>query len=155
MARVFTRKEVEAMIEAAVAKATAPLLERIGALEAELAKARKNSSNSSKPPSSDLVKPQKPLPKGCKKRKRGGQPGPEQHLRSPFPPKEVNHFQPHTLDGCPDCGGTLVVSRREPEVLQQVEITQTPTIVTEHQGVAYWCRHCRKVHDAPLPEAGG
>ena len=48
------------MIEAAVAKATAPLRERIAALEAELAKAKKNSSNSSKPPSSDIVKPPKP-----------------------------------------------------------------------------------------------
>ena len=136
------------------------LAQRVASLEAEnarlrqqLAAARKDSSTSSKPPSSDIVKPKKPLPKGCKKRKRGGQPGHEQHLRSPFPPEEVNHFQPHTLDGCPDCGGTLVVSRREPEVLQQVEITDTPTVVTEHQGVAYWCRHCRKVHDAPLPEA--
>jgi hypothetical protein len=42
MARiVFTQKQVDAMIEAAVAKATAPLLERIAALEAELAKAKK------------------------------------------------------------------------------------------------------------------
>ena len=70
------------MIEAAVAKATAPLLERIAALEAELAKAKKNSSNSSKPPSSDLVKPPKPPRKDGKKRKRGGQPGHEQHLRA-------------------------------------------------------------------------
>ena len=110
------------MIEAAVAKATAPLLERIAALEAELAKAKKNSSNSSKPPSSDIVKPPKPPRKGGKKRKRGGQPGHEQHLRSPFPPEAVNEFLPYTLDCCPDCGGTLVPSRRPPEVLQQVEI---------------------------------
>ena len=48
------------MIVAAVAKATAPLQERIAALELELAKAKKNSSNSSKPPSSDIVKPKKP-----------------------------------------------------------------------------------------------
>lgn len=141
------------MIEAAVAKATAPLQAQIAALEAKLAKAKKNSSNSSKPPSSDIVKPKKPLPKGGKKRKKGGQPGHEQHLRSPFPPEEVNHFQPHTLDCCPDCGGTLLPSRHEPEVLQQVEITETPTVVTEHQGLAYWCPHCRKVHYAPFPEA--
>jgi hypothetical protein len=38
------------MIEAAVTKATAVLQERIAALEAQLAKAKKNSSNSSKPP---------------------------------------------------------------------------------------------------------
>ena len=109
-------------------------------LQQQLAAARKDSSTSSKPPSSDIVKPKKPLPKGGKKRKKGGQPGHEQHLRSPFPPEAVDHFQPHTLDCCPDCGGTLVVSRREPEVLQQVEITETPTLVTEHRGLAYWCR---------------
>jgi len=141
------------MIEAAVAKATAPLQERIAALEAELAKAKKNSSNSSKPPSSDIVKPKNPLSKGGKKRKKGGQPGHEQHLRSPFPPGAVNDFLPYTLDCCPDCGGTLIPSRRPPEVLQQVEITATPTVVTEHQGLAYWCPHCRKFHYAPFPEA--
>lgn len=141
------------MIEAAVVKATARLEERIAALEAELAKAKKNSSNSSKPPSSDIVKPKKPPRKGGKKRRRGGQPGHEQHLRSPFPPEAVNEFMPYTLDGCPDCGGTLVLSRRPPEVLQQVEITATPTVVTEHQGLAYWCPHCRKFHYAPFPEA--
>ena len=141
------------MIEAAVAKATAPLQERIAALEAELAKAKKNSSNSSKPPSSDIVKPKKPSREGGKKRKRGGQPGHEQHLRSPFPSEAVNEFLPYTLDCCPDCGGTLVNSWRAPEVLQQVEIIATPTNVTEHQGLAYWCPHCRKFHYAPFPEA--
>jgi transposase len=130
---------------------------RLGAentrLQQQLAAARKDSSTSSKPPSSDIVKPPKPLPKGRKKRKRGGQPGHEQHLRSLFPPEAVNEFLPYTLDCCPDCGGTLVPSRRAPEVLQQVEIAACPTSVTEHQGLAYWCPHCRKFHYAPLPEA--
>jgi transposase len=153
MARVFSRKEVDAMIQAAVAKATAPLLERIAALEAELAAAKKNSSNSSKPPSSDMVKPPKPPVGRGKKRKRGGQPGHEQHLRAAFPPEAVNEFVPYTLDCCPDCGGTLRLARRPPDVLQQVEITAAPTIVTEHQGLAYWCPHCRKMHYAPLPAA--
>jgi transposase len=73
-------------------------------------------------------------------------------VRSPFPSEAVDHFEPHTLDCCPDCGGRLLASRCEPEVVQQVEITETPTVVTEHQGLAYWCPHCRKVHYAPLPE---
>jgi transposase len=133
MARVFTRKEVDALIEAAVAKATAPLLERIDALEAELAKAKKNSSNSSKPPSSDLIKPPKPPAKDGNKRKRGAQPGHQQHLRPIFPPEAVNHFEPYKLDCCPDCGGSLRIAKRPPDILQQVEITDTPTIVTEHR----------------------
>jgi transposase len=129
------------------------LREENARLQQQLAAAQKNSSTSSKPPSSDIVKPKKPPAKRGKKRKKGGQPGHDQHLRSPFPAEAINHFEAHTLDCCPDCGGTLVRSRHEPEVLQQVEITDTPTVVTEHQGVAYWCPHCRKVHYAPMPEA--
>ena len=153
MAKVFSRKDVDRMIAEAVAKATAPLLERIAALEAELAKAKKNSSNSSKPPSSDMVKPPKPPAKDGKKRKRGAQPGHQQHMRPIFPPEAVNHFEAHTLGCCPDCGGSLRPAKRPPDVLQQIEIVETPTIVTEHRGLAYWCRHCRKFHYAPLPEA--
>jgi transposase len=156
MTRCFNQEQVEKLIEGAVAPLRAKitdLVAQVERLEAENARLKKNSSTSSKPPSSDIVKPKKPLPKGGKKRKKGGQPGHEQHLRSPFPPEAVNHFEPHTLDCCPNCGGTLVLSRHEPEVLQQVEITDTPTVVTEHQGVAYWCPHCRQVHYAPMPEA--
>lgn len=129
------------------------LREENARLKQQLAAARKDSSTSSKPPSSDIVKPKKPLPKGGKKRKKGGQPGHAQHVRSPFPPEAVDTIEPHTLDCCPNCGGKLVPSRREPEWLQQVEITAAPTVVTEHQGLAYWCPHCRKVHYAPIPEA--
>ena len=76
MPRVFTRKEVDAMIVAAVAKATAPLQERIAALELELAKAKKNSSNSSKPPSSGHRQAQEAAARGrgeaaCAARSRG------------------------------------------------------------------------------------
>src|SRR5208282_281419 len=128
MVRVYTRKEVDKMIEAAVAKATAPLQERIAALETELAKAKKNSSTSSKPPSSDIVKPPKPLRKEGQKRKRGGQPGHEQHSRCDFPPEAINEVIPYTLECCPDCGGTLRPFERPDKVLQQVEIPETPTI---------------------------
>jgi transposase len=147
--KLFRVTERNAQLE----EENARLHEQVAGLQQQLAAASKDSSTSSKPPSSDIVKPKKPLPKGTKKRKKGGQPGHEQHLRSPFPPEAINHFQPHTLDCCPDCGSKLVLSRREPEVLQQVEITETPTLVTEHQGLAYCCPHCRKVHYAPMPEA--
>jgi transposase len=153
MARGFRRKEVDAMIEAAVAKATAPLLERIAALEAELAKAKKNSSNSSKPPSSDLVKPPKPPRKDGQNRQRGGQPGHEQHLRDDFPPETIDQVVPYTLDCCPDCGGKLRTFERLADVLQQVEIAAAPTVVTEHRVLGYWCPHCRKYHSASLPKA--
>ena len=67
---------------------------RIEELEAELAKARKNSENSSKPPSSDVVKP-KPKnnkPGRPKKRKQGGQPGHPRHERKPFDESELDNY---------------------------------------------------------------
>ena len=50
-------------------KKTANLTAHVEKLEADLARAKKNSSTSSKPPSSDIVKPPKPAPKGKGKRK--------------------------------------------------------------------------------------
>jgi septal ring factor EnvC (AmiA/AmiB activator) len=86
----LARRLAEQDTEIATLKAQlAQALARITQLEQQLAAARKDSSTSSKPPSSDIVKPKQPLPKGGKKRKKGGQPGHEQHLRSPFPPEAV------------------------------------------------------------------
>ena len=70
------------------------LEERIAELEAEIAKLRKDSSTSSKPPSSDIVKPPKSRPKGtCKKQRRkiGGQEGHPKHERVPFAAEEINN----------------------------------------------------------------
>ena len=104
------------MIEAAVAKATAPLLERIAELEAELAKAKKNSSNSSKPPSSDIVKPKKPKGKGRRgKRKQGGQPGHPKHERPEFPTEMLDTTWEYHLSECPVCGDVLLPSGEAPK----------------------------------------
>ena len=129
------------------------LTDRITQLENELAEARKNSSTSSKPPSSDIVKPKKPRRKDGKKRKRGGQPGHPRHERPEFPPEMVNEFFSYTLESCPDCGAELRFSRKaDPRIVQQAEFIDTPLHITEHKMLAYWCRHCRKIHYAPIPE---
>jgi hypothetical protein len=151
MARIFTRKEVDELIEAAVAKATAPLLQRIAELETEVAKAKKNSSNSSKPPSSDIVKPKKPKGKGRRgRRKQGAQPGHPKHERPEFPPEMLDDAWEYHLSQCPVCGDLLVPSGA-PHTIQQVEIVAKPIRIEEHRGLAYWCETCQKVHYAPLP----
>ncbi len=69
----------------------ARLTVRVAELELALAKAKKDSSTSSKPPSSDITKPKtskKPGRRG--KPKRGGQPGHQQHLRAHLPPERVD-----------------------------------------------------------------
>ena len=152
MARIFTRKEVDELIEAAVAKATAPLLERIAELEIELAKAKKNSSNSSKPPSSDIVKPKKPKGKGRRgRRKQGAQPGHPKHERPEFPPEMLDAAWEYHLRQCPACGDLLVPSGAASHTIQQIEIVAKPIRIEEHRGLAYWCETCQKVHYAPLP----
>src|SRR5271163_4386550 len=67
------------------------LNQTILALQQQLAQAAKTSATSSKPPSSDIVKPPKPSPPdGQAKRTIGGQPGHPKHEREPFPPEAIN-----------------------------------------------------------------
>lgn len=128
---------------------------RVQELEAELAKARKNSSTSSKPPSSDIVKPPKDQRRGKRKRKRkrGAQRGHAKHERIPFAPGEIDQTVDYHLDGCPECGGPVKVCAKPPRIQQQVEIVERPVTVTEHRGLAYYCRHCRQTHYAPIEPA--
>ena len=92
MTRWFSEAEVHRMIAEAVAEAIAPLKARITELEAEVARLKKNSMTSSKPPSSDIVKPPRPPRSGGKrgKRRSGGQPGHARHTRPPFSPEQVD-----------------------------------------------------------------
>jgi transposase len=129
-------------------------LARIAELETQLAAARKNSRTSSKPPSSDIVKPPRSVGgKRLKKRKRGGQPGHPLHERPAFAAEEINKVYEHFHTHCPDCGHVLQRSRQTARVVQQAEIIARPLRVEEHRAPATWCPHCRKVHYAPLPEA--
>src|SRR5215472_19047916 len=81
----------------------------IAQLQEQLATARKDSSTSSKPPSSDIVKPPKPAPpEGQDRRRIGGQPGHPKHERADFPPGAINGGSfDHRLELCPKCGHDL------------------------------------------------
>jgi transposase len=127
-----------AQLEAKVAQ----LDQKLQAVENELAKARKNSGNSSKPPSSDIVNPPPKANRrrGDKKRKRGGQPGHPRHERARFEPSQVDTTWIHYYKGCPCCGGELVDSEIPDKVLQQVEIPEIPIRVTEHRRPTQRCK---------------
>jgi transposase len=62
----------------------------VARLQEQLAGARKNSSTSSKPPSSDIVKPPKSPNQEQTRRSQGGQPGHPKHERALFPQELVN-----------------------------------------------------------------
>ena len=126
------------------------LTERVEALEAALARSKKDSSNSSKPPSSDIVKPPKAVPQVDGKRKQGAQRGHTRHERSLFSPEEIATAWEYRLGRCPDCGGGVESSTEPPRILQQVEIIPRPIEISEHRGMACYCPHCRKTHFAPI-----
>ena len=127
--------------------------EVIRELRLEVARLKRNSGNSSKPPSSDITKPPKTRSADGKKRKIVGQPGHEKHERVPFPPEQIDEIKPLELSRCPDCGGALVLNRKaEPKVQQTVELPMCPVIVTEYQRPGFYCEHCKTTHFAPLPQ---
>jgi len=154
MARTFTEDEVRELIEAAVAPLLARIAElegEVGRLQMEVARLKKDSSTSSKPPSSDIVKPPKP---GCvdgrRKRRRGGQRGHLRHTRPSFPPERVDHtwiyeWREASLE--PDWEPL-----EEFRTLQQVELVEKLFEVTEHRARLYRHRRTGEVAAAPLPD---
>jgi transposase len=121
-------------------------------LEEQLAAARKDSSTSSKPPSSDIVKPSPSLPVGQDSRKRGGQPGHPRHERAPFPAEQIDLFLVHPLPGCPCCGGPLRRNGQEALVVQQVDLEPAKLTFEQHTCPEYWCVHCSRAYKAALPK---
>ena len=133
----------------------AALEARVVLLEAELAKARKNSSNSSKPPSSDIVQPKPKSDKRGRRKKRriGGQPGHPRHERTAFDEQELDKIWEWRFSTCPCCQGELVDSGTEPlRTLQQVELLERPVVLEEHRVIGQWCARCQKHITPSLPK---
>jgi len=123
--------------------------EQIKALEVNVAKLSKNSSNSSKPPSSDDIT----KPKSNKKTRHriGGQPGHQRHERPLFSEEEVDKFHSYILTACPDCHGEVSIIDGKPRIIQQVELIEVPLIREEHRSYPVWCPKCNKIHYMPFP----
>jgi transposase len=131
--------------------------QEIEALQRKIAQLSKNSSNSSKRPSSDDIT----KPKGGKKTRRpdekgnpiGGQPGHPKHTRAPYPPEAISHLHEHESTDCPLCGGPDILWLEDlpPRVIQQTEVKEIVVIREEHRAYAYWCEACGQIHYAEFP----
>jgi len=146
-------------------KRIAELEKRVAELKAQLKAAlekiavhEKNSANSSKPPSSDIVKPPKDKPtvdpktKRKIKRKKGAQKGHKPNLRKPLAPELIDEIVKLELTACPDCGHKLDLSKTAPKITQQIELVEKPFFVTEYQQLMYWCKKCQCHHYVALPQ---
>ena len=108
------------------------LQERIVELELKLAKATKDSSNSSKSPSSDIVKPPKQKTDRRKKAKRGGQKGHARKLREALPAERIDEQITYELEAQEVCQRGLRATD-EYEIIQHIELLELPIYVTEHR----------------------
>ena len=121
------------------------LVVKVAELEARLSQ---NSTNSSKPPSSDAphVKPAPPKPPSGKRR--GGQPGHPQAERTLLPPDEIRALKPDT---CRDCAHPLTGDDPHPFVHQVHEIPVIKPHVIEYRCHRLRCPHCGTATVAPVP----
>ncbi len=115
----------------------ASLIKRVAELELALAKAQKDSSTSSKPPSSDITKPKpKKAPGRPKKPRLGGQPGHQQHLREPLPQERVNETIEDEIED-DEIKRLSLTPTGEFETIQHIELPETPIHVTNHNLTIY------------------
>jgi transposase len=118
---------------------------RIDELERKIALLTRDSSNSSKPPSSDgpgtKLRPRRP--KKSKKRKPGGQPGHKGTNRDLIPVEDVDHVIPVFPESCERCGAELSTDSDHPTGKywrhQVIDIPEPKPVVTEYQ---FRCVRC-------------
>ena len=120
-------------------------------LQNQIARLKRDSSNSSKPPSSDIVKPKKKdTRRGKCKRRIGGQKGHCRQERIPFGEDDVDATIPYELSAEHARG---LIALDEWFVLQQVDLADTLIRVTEHRARKYLDPRTGRTVIAPLPEA--
>lgn len=154
--KVVEREEQIAEREKQIADAE----KQIADLERQLAGRKQNSTNSSKPPSSDgLAGEQRPRGRKHKsKRKPGAQPGHPGHHRPLVPSAEVNAIEVLLPEQCGHCGGNLphqpgkATTQGEPRRHQVTEVPPVKAHITEYQFPNVVCGQCGKATRAPLPE---
>lgn len=115
----------------------------------------KNSSNSSKPPSSDgLKKPPRVFKslRGRSGKTSGGQPGHKGDTLRPV--DKPDRIERHAATTCRHCAACLTATMATGEQRRQVfDLPQRCLDVTEHRAVIYRCHHCRGLTTAAFPEA--
>jgi transposase len=127
----------------------AQLENRINDLENRL---KLNSTNSSKPPSSDPIGIKRRPPAPPSKKKRGGQPGHCKARRILVPPEKVRETFDCKPDACRRCGHELAGDDPEPLVHQVAELPRIEPIVDEYRLHRLACPACRATTCGELPE---
>lgn len=145
--REVIRKQAELIVRQQEQITT--LLQRVAVLEEQL---RKNSQNSSKPPSSDLPSVDRQRKKSATGRKRGGQPGHKGKKRELLPPEQVDEMVEIKPESCGECGTELAGVDPTPLRHQVTEIPPILPHVTEYRLHTLTCPCCGEKNYGQLPE---
>jgi transposase len=132
---------------------------QIADLERQLALHKQNSTNSSKPPSSDGLagEPRRRGRDQKSRRKPGGQPGHRGTHRPLVPVErvdEIRHILPEQCQGCGEALPTELEQAQRVGVAQRHQVTELPPIrahITEHQCHSVVCNKCGAITRAVLP----
>jgi transposase len=125
------------------------LEKKLQLLEEQIAQLKKNSGNSSLPPSSDIVKPTKITRKFVRRLNRGGQHGHRKFTRQPFKPQEVDQTIEYELKA-KDAKGLEPLD--EWFVIQQIVLPKKMYKVIEHKARKYLDPVTGKIYIAPMPD---
>lgn len=126
------------------------LTEQVNKLTEQVARLSTNSSNSSKPPSSDIVKPPKPdNPNGP--RRQGGQPGHRGVNRPPFRPDQISRVEELHPPACPHGHDGTLEPMGDPKIQQVAELRENPLEITEYRLHGYRCSVCGRIVWPELP----
>src|SRR3954453_17488826 len=134
--------------QAAVAAVVQSLEQRIAELEERV---NKNSTNSSKPPSSDPPSLKRRPPAPASGKERGGQPGHRHQPRALVPPEQLRQVFECKPPECRWCGDALAGDDPEPIRHQVAEVPPVRPVVDEYRLHRLTCPRCRTTTRAKLP----
>jgi transposase len=147
---------VPADAQAALLNAWKALQDRIAEFEATVrdlqARLQLNSTNSSKPPSSDPIGLKRKPPTPPSQRQRGGQPGHPKAFRSLVPPEKLRSSRDCKPSSCRRCGHALHGEDPNPLIHQVAELPKIEPIVDEYRLHRLTCPDCGTATCATLPE---
>ena len=110
-----------------------------------------NSTNSSKPPSSDPIGMKRKPPAARGGKKRGGQHGHRKVSRPLVPPEEVRETFDRKPTDCRRCGHELAGEDPEPLIHQVAELPKIEPFVDEYRLHRLACPSCRETTCGALP----
>src|SRR4051794_36988476 len=139
---------LSAEAQAAVSALAESFERRIARLEERLGR---NSTNSSRPPSSAPPSVKRPPPAPPSGKRRGGQPGHARQVRPLVPPEGVRQVIECKPPQCRWCGDPLAGDDPEPLRHQVAELPPVLPVVDEYRLHRLTCPRCRTTTRAKLP----